>query len=317
MEATTTTIITTGFLGYTLILLGILIWLVKSIKEDKKNFKKLYKEGILTQAKIRNISHPKKQKLLIEYEHEIINFRTETIIGTIEIDLKPHNEEIEKSLYPVGSMIDIFYLKESPRIASLAIDLSPSNSPVGENNLKLSINIIALASALLMLFLVSSGDLPGNIHTNEDSFNFLGIFLGYLFFLGIAVVLVFATFFHTKKYLRLLELKKRGIKEIGETLNFWRTSEYKQRSLYHARYTYPAIAPFSLETTISGGVYSQMMEGNLIEVHYLEEDKFGSEIIGNTKPTFAFIIFSILAFLMLIFTKAVFCRFLLEPFLLQ
>lgn len=309
MEATT--IITTGFLVYTLILLGILIWLVKSIKEDKKNRRILYKEGILTQAKIRNISHPEKKKLVIEYEHEITNFRTETIIGTIEIDLKFKNEEIQKSHYSVGSMIDMLYLKENPTIASLATDVSPSNSPVGENNLKLSINIIALASALLMLFMVSSGDLPDDVNTIEASVNTLFIFLLYLFFLALSVIFVFATFFHAQKFFRL----RRGIKEIGEVLNTWKIIEDKGRSRYHVKYTYPAIAPFSLETTISGRLYNQMMKSNLIEVYYLEKDKFLSKITGNTKPTVAFIIFSILSFLMFIFTKAVFFGFLLEPFL--
>lgn len=328
-----TTIIIIGFSIYTLILIGLLIWFIKSNKEAMQHKKWLKKDGILTQARIIDTWHPKSEKgetnildddrttsaydkrteLMIEYEHQItsVNSTTENFIGIIQVYLNFRNVDTEKEHYEIGRLMDIIYLKGNPTIANLAKYI---RSPE-ENISFLSIIITALASSIFGLVMALFVGFSNHDNNIETGLMMLACFLMYVFLLAGAIFILFGAIMYVKEYRQLRQIRKRGLRETGKVLNTWRVSGSKGTTSYYIKYTYPAIAPFHIESMIDREIFYELESKNELDVYYLKEKKFNADIVGNKNIVSAFRLFLIFAPLMVLFMMWMFYLFLLSPFL--
>ena len=326
-----TTIISIGFWIYTLILTGTLIWGINATKEAYQKSKKLRKNGILTQATIVKIHHPKKKdkrketnilddelttepkrkdELVITYEYNPKN-PPAFFEGTTNVVLNSHNVETEKALYKIGDKIDIFYLKETPTISDTAYRVRLG---YGEQ-MFIYMNIGALITSVFVLFALQFMGISEEMNTTENGLSVVFGFLVYLFlFMGAVLILLGAIKF-TKDYFQSFKRKRKGVKEKGEILRIWRAPGSKGSVSYHIKYTYPAISPFYLQTIINTRLYLKIQKEQAIEVLYLEKDKFSSDIVGNKNIFITFWLFSILGLLMIPLIAYMFHEFVLFIFL--
>ncbi|MFK7908615.1 MAG: DUF3592 domain-containing protein, partial [Chitinophagales bacterium] len=268
-----TIIIGTVFSIYTLILIVTLILLLKSDEEIHQKRKKIFENGIRTQGKITEVHHPQrkrkkrrkanytsmsqeermandteKYKIVVAYEYEVKEKTktTKTLIGESCVHLDVRNRELMKGQYRVGDVIDIFYLKDNPSL----VDTARHVTPIKGDNIFVFTNIIALLSSLLVLGLLVFVGLSDTTNTVPDALAAVFGFLMYVFLMLGDVAITFGGFFCVKEYLQLLQLKKKGLKEKGEVLETWEIDQGRGGISYSVRYTYPAIAPFSIETSV-------------------------------------------------------------------
>ncbi len=328
-----TTIAAIGFLIYALMLTGTLIYLWEFTQATYQNHKKLLQNGIRTQAKITAVYHPQKRKktsstsiaeekkssddteenrIVVAYEYEVkdTTAAAKTLVGEFYVHLDWQNTSIIKNRYKVGQTIDVLYLKDDSTIVDIAHHVLP---PKGEY-LLICANIAALVSSLLVLGLLVFVGLSDTVDTVNDALSMVFGFLLYVFMLTGNVVVIMAGMGYGKDYFKLLQLKKKGIKEKGEVLEVWKMRAGRGGINYFVRYTYPAIAPFSIERTVHQRLYEDIQKNKIIEIRYFKTDAFSSDIVGNKKTVYAFWLFMVLAPLMTLFVAWVFYEFVLFDF---
>ena len=334
-----TTIISIGFWIYTFILTGRLIWNINTNKEAYQKNKKLQKNGILTKATIVKIYQPKKKykrseinildneitsttkrknELVITYEYNTEKSST-LLEGTTKITLdSAKNVEIEKALYKVGDTIDIFYLKEDITISDIADKVRTRYYDA--EIMFLCVNIVGILLSLFVLFALKLLGISEEMDTLENGLDVTWMFFPCLLsFLSVGIA--FASIRVTKDYIQSIKRKRRGIREKGEILKIWFTRGHKSGFIYHIKYTYPAISPFYLQTKINSKLDTKIQQEQEIEVLYLEEDKFSSDIVGNKNILFEFWVLFFLVlfmipfcvFLIHFYVLFVFVRFRLKP----
>lgn len=326
MPATTIGVV---FSIYTLILIGTLILLLKYDDSIHQKNKKILGNSARTQGEITAVYHPQKKSffasivgkketsndadegcIIVAYDYKV-KTKTKTLLGASQIYLDTMNREVLKGRYKVGDPIDLLYQKDNPTFVNIASSVTPIK---GENWFVVA-NIIAIASSLLVLGLLN---FVGLSNTVEDATSIVFGFLVYLFVMLGSVIITFVGVLFIKEKFKFLQLKKKGIKQKGEVLETWetyRTVKNGRRVVsHHVRYTYPAIAPFYLETTVTSKLNEAIQKNKIVEVHYFKTDKFSSDIVGNQNILHIFWLIVLLIPLTLIITACVFYGFVLYVF---
>ncbi|MGB0930708.1 MAG: hypothetical protein ACPGVB_08030 [Chitinophagales bacterium] len=327
MAATTIGVV---FSIYTLILIGTLILLLKYDDSIHQKNKKILSNSARTQGRITAVYHPqkksffasivgkkktlnetKKYSIVVVYEYKV-KTKTKTLIGESTIHLDFQNTEVLKGRYKVGDSIDLLYQKDNPTLVSIASLVTPVK---GENWFVVA-NIIAIASCLLVLGLLN---FVGLSNTVEDAALIVFGFLMYLFVMLGSVIITFAGALFIKEHFKFLQLNKKGIKEKGEVLETWeidvsRVADGVKGVSHHVRYTYPTIAPFYLETTVTSKLNEAIQKNKVVEVCYSKTDKFSSDIVGNKSIPHTFWLIALLIPLTLIIAACIFYGFVLYVF---
>ncbi|MGB1242369.1 MAG: hypothetical protein ACPG49_07600 [Chitinophagales bacterium] len=326
------TIIGIAFSIYTLILTATLIWLLKLMQGTHRKHKRLFKNGIRTQGKITKVYHPQKKntwltsilgkkktsneteeyRIVVVYEYEVkeTESTTKTLIGESSVYLDLRNTLVIEWRYKRGDTIDILYLKNDFSIVDIAHQVAERKA----ESLFVFVNIAAIASSLLVLGLLIFVGLSDAANTVKDALTMVFGFLMYLFMMTGNILIIVGGIYSVKDYFKLRQLKKKGTKEIGKVLEMWKMKESKGAINYFVRYTYPAIAPFSIETTVHRTLNEAIEKNKTIEVRYFKRDKFYADIVGNKETVYAFWLFFILTPIITLFVAFIFYGFVLYGF---